>query len=83
MMTEDVWSAADNDELISTYPEWQRDSILKAREIQSTDHFVELPSKFDIDSYDMMEQFCHEYPNRGISCQLLLKAKVRFADSEI
>ena len=80
MMTEDVWSAADNDELISTYPEWQRDSILKAREIQSTDHFVELPSKFEIDSYDMMEQFCHEYTNRGISEKLsaVIKGKGAF-----
>ena len=80
IMTEDVWSAADKDELISTYPEWQRDSILKAREIQSTDHFVELPGKFDIDSYDMMEQFCHEYPNGQISQKLsaVIKGKGAF-----
>src|SRR5687767_3798850 len=70
IITEDVWNAAENDELISTHPEWERELILKAREIQSTDHFVELPNKFDIDSYEMMERFCHEYPNRGISEKL-------------
>ena len=75
LITEEVWSAGEKDELISTYPEWQRDSILKAREIQSTDHFVELPNKLEIDSYDMMEQFCHEYPNRGISEKLLAVIK--------
>jgi hypothetical protein len=80
MMTEEVWSAGEKDELISTYPEWQRDLILKAREIQSTDHFVELPNKLEIDSYDMMEQFCREYPNRQISEKLsaVIKGKGAF-----
>jgi hypothetical protein len=67
MITDEVWSAAERDELLSTYPEWQREFVLKAREIQSTDHFVELPSKFEINSYQMMERFCHEHPNRRIS----------------
>ena len=62
LITDDVWSAAENDELISEYPEWQREVVLKAREIRSTDHFVELPDKFEIDSYEMMERFCREHP---------------------
>jgi len=67
LITDEDWSAAENNKLISTYPEWQRDSILKTREIQSTDHFIELPDKIDINSYEIMEQFCIEYPNRRIS----------------
>ena len=67
LITEEDWSAAESNKLISNYPEWQRDSILKAREIQSTDHFIELPGKIDINSYEIMEQFCIEYPNRRIS----------------
>ena len=70
MITEEVWSAAENNKLLSEYPEWERELILKAREIQSTDHFVELPSKPDLDSYEIMERFCHEYPNRRISERL-------------
>lgn len=62
MITDEVWDAAESDDLISEYPEWQRELILKAREIQSTDHFIELPEKFDIDSYGIMERFCHEHP---------------------
>jgi Uncharacterised protein family (UPF0158) len=62
MITDEVWSAAEDDDLISEYPEWQRELIVKAREIQTTDHFVELPDKFEIDSYEMMERFCHEHP---------------------
>lgn len=67
MITDEVWSAAEYDEPISDYPEWQHELILKAREIQSTDHFIDLPDHFDINSYDIMAEFCHEYPNRRIS----------------
>ena len=70
MITDDVWSAAQDDELISEYPEWQRELILKAREIRSSDHFVELPGKGQINSYEIMERFCHEYPNPQISARL-------------
>lgn len=66
MITDEVWSAAENDELLSTHPDWERELILKAKEIQNTDHFVELPSKFEINSYQMMERFCHEHPNPRI-----------------
>lgn len=80
MITDEVWSAAENDELISEYPEWQRESILKAREIQSTDHFVELPSHIESNSYEIMERFCHEYPNPQISQRLsgVIKGKGAF-----
>ena len=70
MITEEVWSAAENNELLSEYPEWERELILKAREIRSSDHFIELPIKLDLDSYEIMERFCHEYPNRRISERL-------------
>ena len=36
--------------------------VLKAREIRSADHFVALPDKFEIDSYQMTERFCSEHP---------------------
>jgi hypothetical protein len=80
LITDEVWSAAEENELISEYPEWQRELILKAREIESTDHFVKLPGKIDIDSYEIMEQFCHEYPNRQISEKLssAIKSKGAF-----
>jgi hypothetical protein len=70
MITDEVWSAAEDDELISEYPEWQRELILKAREIQRTDHFIELPRESEIDSYEVMERFCEQYPNQRISEKL-------------
>src|SRR5690242_18959296 len=58
------------DELRSEYPEWQREVILKAREIQRTEHYIELPNNFEIDSYEVMERFCGQYPYRYISARL-------------
>ena len=38
-------------------PEWLRESKLKAREIINSDEWIELPSKFDIHEYHIMEEF--------------------------
>jgi len=80
MIPDECWSAAKKDELISEYPEWQREVILKAREIQRTDDFVELPNSFEIDSYEVMKRFCDQYPNRQISERLsdVIKGKGAF-----
>ena len=51
--------AAEDDALISEYPDWQRDSILKAREVLgASEDFIELPGEFDINEYQIMEEFC-------------------------
>ena len=47
-LSDEEWEAAEADELISTYPEWQREMILKAREIQKSEDFVELPDRTEI-----------------------------------
>jgi hypothetical protein len=45
--------------------------ILKAKEIwDSEEHFAKLPGKFEINSYGIMERFCHEYPNTRVSERL-------------
>ena len=80
MVTDEEWEAAEEDEPISEYPDWQRDSILKAREIQGSDQFIPLPDKFEINAYDVMERFCREYPDQRISIGLLncIKGKGAF-----
>ena len=47
-LSDEEWEAAEADELISTYPEWQREMILKAREIQKSQDFVALPDRLEI-----------------------------------
>jgi hypothetical protein len=63
--------AAEEDELISEYPEWQRESILKAREILTSEAFVALPDQFDIHDYKIMEDFCLECQERNVGETLL------------
>lgn len=40
VITNDEMEAAEEDELISEYPDWQRESILKAREILKSENFL-------------------------------------------
>ena len=75
MFTSDDWRAAESDDLISEYPDWQKGQILKAREILGSDDFVRLPGEFDIHEYNIMEQFCLSYPNDRVGEELLRAIK--------
>lgn len=72
LLTSEELEAAEEDELISEYPDWQRDSILKAREVFSEpEAFVQLPDQFDIHEYQIMEDFCLAFEDRRIGQELL------------
>jgi len=71
LITNEEMEAAEEDELISEYPDWQRESILKAREILTSEDFVALPDQFDIHEYKIMEDFCLEIQNRSVGETLL------------
>jgi hypothetical protein len=66
MITNEEMEAAEEDELISEYPDWQRKAILKAREILRSENFVELPDQFDIHEYKIMEDFCLAFEDRRV-----------------
>jgi len=58
-LSDEEMQAAEDDEPIENFPEWQQDLIKIAKEtLQETDDYVWLPSKFDIDEYSIMERFC-------------------------
>ncbi len=75
LITDEEMSAAEEDEPFSDYPEWQQESLLKAREILESDQFVQLPSQFDIHEYSIMERFAYEYEDRRTSAELLRSIK--------
>jgi hypothetical protein len=50
--------AAEEDLPLDDFPEWQHDMIRTAKDILATDHFIPLPTKFDIHEYRIMERFC-------------------------
>lgn len=58
LITDEEMYAAEDDEPIEDFPEWQRDQVRIAKQILTniTD-YIGLPSKFDIHEYSIMEKF--------------------------
>jgi hypothetical protein len=71
LITNEDMSSAEEDKRVSDYPEWQQAAILKAGEILDSDHFVQLPSQFDIHEYSIMERFGQQYEDARTSAELL------------
>ena len=72
LLTSEELTAAEDDDPISDYPDWQRDSILKAREVLSNpESFSQLPDQFDIHEYQLMEEFCLAFEDRRVGQELL------------
>ena len=76
----------DEDEDLSDQPEWEREAILKARDVLSSEDWLALPGKFEIHEWDIMERFCHSIDDPEISNKLLRQIRGsgafrRFKDS--
>lgn len=65
--------AIEDEDSIEDYPEWQHELIDKARDILElkSHEWVELPDKFDIHEYSIMENFSRSYQDEKISNELL------------
>ena len=52
-------SAAEDDNPIEDFPDWEQDLVRIAKEIiDETGNYIDLPTKFDIHEYSIMEKFC-------------------------
>jgi hypothetical protein len=72
LLTSEELQAAEEDELISEYPDWQQESVLKAREVlRKPEGFVQLPDQSDIHEYQIMEEFCLAFEDRRVGQELL------------
>jgi hypothetical protein len=71
--------AAEEGENIEDFPEWQQEMIQKASEVLLTDDYRELPSKFDIHEYSIMERFCYTVEDDELSRRLLNSIRGRGA----
>ncbi|HIJ52279.1 MAG TPA: hypothetical protein HPP66_03880 [Planctomycetes bacterium] len=59
LINEEEQNAAEDDEPIEDFPDWQQDQVRIAKEIiDETGDYIPLPSKFDIHEYSIMEKFC-------------------------
>src|SRR5713226_5179231 len=76
LLTSEDLRAAEEDDLISDYPDWQRESILKAREVlKESEAFAQLPDQFDVHEYKIMENFCLAFEDRQVGQDLLRRIK--------
>jgi len=79
--------AAEEEEPIEDFPEWEQDQVRLAREIiAETGDYIPLPTKFDVDEYRMMESFCLSLADpkvRDALCDLIRGAGAfrRFKDA--
>ena len=70
LSTEEL-SAAEEGEDIENFPEWQQVVIQQAEEVLFTDDYYELPTKFDIHEYKIMENFCYTVEDEALNRRLL------------
>jgi hypothetical protein len=59
VISDEQMRAAEDDEPIEDFPDWEQDLVRIAKEIvaESSD-YIDLPTKFDIHEYSIMEDFC-------------------------
>ncbi len=59
---------SEEDDDFSEYPDWQQDSIKSALDvIENWENYIELPDKWEINEYDIIEEFCGSIKNDRIS----------------
>jgi hypothetical protein len=64
--TGDLFSFSDDELLIhesnedgETDNDWRAETIAKAQEVLESEYFIELPGRFEIDEYSIMQRYCH------------------------
>ena len=68
LISDEQLCAAEDDEPIEGFPDWQQEQIKIAKEILAeTGDYIELPSQFDINEYSIMERFCLSIDDPEIS----------------
>jgi hypothetical protein len=65
------YRAAEEEEELSNFPEWQQDIICLAMNVvEHEENYVQLPTKFDINEYEIMERFCLSQADDDIQDEL-------------
>jgi hypothetical protein len=66
MVTDDHFRAAEDEDDLSGYPEWEQEAIQVAGKVLGSDDYISLPSQFDIHEYKIMEEFCLSLDNQEL-----------------
>ena len=57
-VTTEELRAAEEEQPLEDFPEWQHDAIRIAGEIIETEHYLPLPDRFEMHAYQRMERCC-------------------------
>ena len=74
MISDDAIAMAESDEA-DEFLDWQDELVEDAKQVLSSDEYLELPSTFDIHEYEIMERFCLSFPDEKVSDVLLGKIR--------
>jgi hypothetical protein len=67
LMTDYAMRAAEDNEPLEDVPDWERELVSTGREILAgTGEYIQLPTKYDINEYGIMENFCTSLDRREI-----------------
>jgi hypothetical protein len=58
-------------EEIASLPQWQREEAELAVRIETTDRYLALPNRFDVNEWNIMNDFCHQVARENIRNGLL------------
>ena len=72
ILTDDDISFAEDDDT-HFIPDWQRETVEKAKQVLIDDNYIELPDRFELHEYQIMERFCTTVEDRSVQ-NILLRA---------
>ena len=76
LISDDEIQAIEDNDSLEDFPDWEQENLSIAREIiNETDRYLELPTKFDINEYEIMERFCLSLEDPQMSELLFSKIK--------
>ncbi len=71
LITDDNIEVVQSEEDWSDYQDWEQEELQQTKEVLGSDDYIELPSKFDIHEYTIMERFCNSVENQRLRYELL------------
>jgi len=72
LMTEESLSLSEAEpESIASLPDWQKEEAALAVLIETTDRYLALPGRFELNEWNIMDDFCHEVKQDHIRTRLL------------
>lgn len=75
LSNDELRHARDETDQDTDLPDWQQENIRIAKEIARTTHYLQLPTKDEIDEFGVMEKFCSSFADDHIGKTLYRSLK--------